>query len=95
MSICRPGLDPGKEENAADCESASLNDLQELNGFYQQTHKNFKGGLLNINSVRHKFYPLRGALEKNVLDVLCVQETKLDDSSPDVQFQVDIFYKTL
>ncbi len=30
-------------------------------------------------------------LEKNVLDILCVQETKLDDSFPGVQFQVDNF----
>ncbi len=35
---------------------------------------------MNINSFRHKCYPLGEALEKNVLDMLCVQETKLDDS---------------
>ena len=43
---------------------------------------------MNINSVRHKFDPLREALNNSVLDVLLLQETKLDESFPKCQFEV-------
>ena len=50
-----------------------------------------KVAFININSVRHKFEPLREVLTQGFLDILFVQETKLDDSFPDSQFEVDNF----
>ena len=47
-----------------------------------------KIGVLNINSVRNKFHALREVLTKGVLDILALQETKLDDSFPHGSFTV-------
>ncbi len=41
--------------------------------------------------MRHKFYPLKEILEQNVLDILFIQETKLDVTFPDGQFHVKDF----
>ena len=48
-----------------------------------------KIGHLNINSIRNKFQPLSQILQNNVLDILFVQETKIDDSFPHAQFHVN------
>ena len=50
--------------------------------FYVQCQNNCKIGLLNINSLRHKFYPIMNILHNQYLDILMRQETKLDDSFP-------------
>ncbi len=50
-----------------------------------------KFGILNVNSIRNKFDPLKEVLEKRVLDVLALQETKLDDSFPNGRFMVEGF----
>ena len=47
-------------------------------------------GQLNINSLRNKFLSLKELLSHN-LDFLVVNETKLDDSSPNAQFQVNSY----
>ena len=60
-------------------------------GFYTKNIKNLKIGHVNINSIRHKFLPLEEVLKKNVLDILIIQETKLDNSFPVAQFLVDEF----
>ena len=44
---------------------------------------------MNINSIRNQFSALCDILKKAPLDILCVDETKLDDSFPDSQFKVD------
>ena len=41
--------------------------------------------------MRHKFDPLREALLKGILDILFIQETKLDDTFPNAQFYVHGF----
>ena len=66
-------------------------ELQDLHSFYSQNSKNLKFGHLNINSIRHKFEPLKEALSRGFLDILFLQETKLDGSFPDVQFSADGF----
>ena len=63
-------------------------ELSVLNDFYVNNKSNLKLALLNINSVRHKFAPLSEALNNSILDVLLLQETKLDDSFPKSQFEV-------
>ena len=45
---------------------------------------------VNINSIRNKFEILRSMLSE-VLDVLMITETKLDDSFPEQQFHIQGF----
>ena len=54
-----------------------------------QCKNNCKIGLLNIKSLRHKFYPIMQMLHNQYFDILMLQETKLDDSFPDAQFNID------
>ena len=56
--------------------------------FYLQNQKQFKVAHINVNSIRHKFEPFREVLNENIFDVLAIQETKIDDSFPDNQFNV-------
>ena len=44
---------------------------------------------LNINSLREKIIGLREILKKAKIDVLCIDETKLDFSFPNHQFKID------
>lgn len=46
-------------------------------------------GYLNINSLRNKIGYLRDACNKSSLNVLCIDETKIDSSLPDFQFHID------
>ena len=47
-------------------------------------------GHININSIRYKFDILKPMLTE-VLDILMVSETKLDDSFPEAQFYIEGF----
>ena len=47
-------------------------------------------GTLNINSIASKFDDLRVIMDKNI-DILTIQETKLDSSFPTQQFLLDDF----
>jgi len=69
----------------------AVTDMSQLNQFYTKNRNNVKFAHLNINSIRHKFAPLADYLQKSVIDVLFVQETKLDDSFPFGQFQIPYF----
>ena len=44
---------------------------------------------LNINSVRQKLGNIKEFLHKNIIDILFLAETKIDNSFPDCQFAVD------
>ena len=46
-------------------------------------------GYLNINSLRNKIDDLREVCKKVQIDILCIDETKLDDSFPDSQFKIN------
>ena len=46
-------------------------------------------GYLNINSLSEKIIYLREICLKNSIDILCVDETKIDSSYPNAQFHVD------
>ncbi len=63
-------------------------DAAELNSFFVKNRYNLKVAHLNINSIRHKFLPLSNLLYKSFIDVLFLQETKVDDSFPHSQFHV-------
>ena len=71
-----------------DDSNANKKDDDILN-FYMQCKYNCKIGLLNINSLRHKFYPIMQVLQNQYFDILMLQETKLDDSFPNAQFNID------
>ena len=46
-------------------------------------------GYLNINSLHNKIVHLREICKKAPIDILCIDETKLDDSYPDHQFKME------
>ena len=46
-------------------------------------------GYLNINSLRNKITQLREVYRKAPIDLLCVDETKLDASFPDANFYIE------
>ena len=74
------------------CHDVSLNEncvFNAIKRFYVQSKKQCKIGHINVNSIRHKIEPFRHVLTENVLDILTIQETKLDNSFPDNQFYVD------
>ena len=50
--------------------------------------KHIIAGQPNTNSLRNKFLSVRELLSQN-LDSLIINETKLDDSFPNVQFQIN------
>ena len=70
----------------------SINCSSELDKLRLKHPKNVILAYLNINSVRNKLHDLHNMINKNV-DVLCIAETKLDDSFPEGQFLLDGFHK--
>ena len=52
--------------------------------------KKLRIGHININSIRSKFEILKSMFSE-VLDVLMITETKLDDSFPEQQFHIEGF----
>ena len=44
--------------------------------------------MLKLNSHGSKINSLREIIHQNPLDILCIDETKLDESFPDRQFQL-------
>ena len=61
--------------------------------FYRSKYpKKLVIGHININSIRNKFEILRSMLSE-LLDVLMITETKLDDSFPEQQFHIKSFNK--
>ena len=47
---------------------------------------------LNINSLKNKINYVRELLSKAPIDLLCIDETKLDSSFPDAQFKIDDYH---
>ena len=46
-------------------------------------------GYLDINSFRNKINDLRKTCRKTQINVLCIDETKLDELFPDAQFHIE------
>ena len=63
-----------------------INDLIKVREAYS---KNPILGYLNINSLRNKIINLRDVFAKVPIDILCVDETKLNESFPDSQFLIE------
>ena len=64
-------------------------DLYKLQLLKQKYHSNPFISYLNINSLSNKIDPLRQICETAPLEILCVNETKLDSSFPNSQFRID------
>ena len=45
-------------------------------------------GRIDINSIKEKLIPVMEVLPNAPIDILCVDETKLDSSFPDLQFKI-------
>ena len=70
---------------------SKFRELNVLITFNSANKFNVKFAHTNINSVSHKFDPLAEALAGNLVDVLVIQESKLDESFPSSQFSVSGF----
>ena len=77
--------------NATDNDDVNNQAFPGMDTFFSKNVSNFKMSLINVNSIRHKIGPLAKCLDDGNLDMLCIQETKLDDSFPDNQFYVPNF----
>ena len=64
-------------------------DLQKLKLLRVENDSNPIVAYLNINSLSEKINHLHEICKESPFDILCVDETKLDSSSPDAQFQIN------
>ena len=64
-------------------------DLDELEGICKKNINNPKFGYLNINHIRNKVVDLRCILKDIEFTYLAIAETKIDDSFPSTQFQIN------
>ena len=64
-------------------------DLDGLNKHSKEHQNNPIIGYLNINSLGNKINHLREICRKTQIHVLCIDETKLDESFPDAQFHIE------
>ena len=64
-------------------------DLEGLQKLRKQNRSNPLIGYLNINFLQHKIDSLREISKKSSLEIICVDETKPDESFPDCQIKID------
>ena len=76
------------QENISMSDSVTENAFDKLKEIRIKNVNNVTIGTLNINSLAPKFEQLREIIGKN-LDILTIQETKLDSSFPTQQFCLD------
>ena len=69
---------------------SSLEGLYNLRAFYP---KNIILSYINVNSIRNKLDDLKFLLGKS-LDIICISETKLDETFPTAQFAIEGFNKS-
>ena len=65
---------------------------ESISSFYLKNQCNLKITRLNISNVRHKFHPISDMLNTLLIDLMFIQETKLDRSFPSGQFHVDKYF---
>ena len=63
--------------------------LKELIQTRRLDPRNFITAYININSLRYKFDEIKELLTDNIVDLLTIAESKLDNTSQDNLFQVD------
>ena len=70
-------------------ERSHILDLDGLNSLNKELQNNLIIGDLNINSLRNKINDLKKNFRKTQIHVLCIDESKLYELSPNVQFHID------
>ena len=70
-----------------------MNYLDGLKSLRIHNHSNITFSYLNINSIRKKLDYLKLIINENV-DILCIAETKIDESFPTAQFLWSGYHKT-
>ena len=79
----------GESENIDEISNSLRNDISSLIYLRKGFSKNPILSYLNINSLGGKFHNLREFCFKTEVDILCIDETKIDPSYPDSQFHID------
>ena len=69
-----------------------MNSLDGLTSLTIHNHSNITLSYLNINSIRKKFDDLKLIVNGNV-DILCITETKIDESFSTAQFLLPGYHK--
>ena len=69
-----------------------MNSLDGLKSLRIHNHSNIILSYLNVNSIRNKFDDLELMVNEN-LDILCIAETKIDQSFPTTQFLLPGYHK--
>ena len=69
-----------------------MNSLDGLKSLRIHNHSNITFSYLNINSIRKKLDDLKLIIHENV-DILCIAETKIDESCPTAQFYWSGYHK--
>ena len=64
-------------------------DVTELSRLRNRYFKNPMTGYLNINHFENKVINFRETCHQAPIDIICVDETKLNSSYPDSQFHID------
>ena len=64
-------------------------DLDGLNKLSKEHQNNPIIGYLNVNTLRNKINDSRKICRKAQIHVLCIDETKFDESFPDAQFHIE------
>ena len=83
-------LDKAKRDSEIkDLTKASKSDLSGLIKLRKENLNNPNIAYLNINSLREKIIRLREICLKSSIDILCVDETKLDACYPNAQFHIE------
>ena len=78
--------------NHSECSDESKNIFDDLLSLRKKNPNLFLCSHLNINSLRYKFYSIQELLTNNIVDLLFLSETKIDNSFPDATFMVDGFH---
>ena len=79
----------GESENIDEISNSLSNDISSLINLRKDFLKNSILSYLNINSLGGKFNNLWEFCFKTEVDILCIDETKIDPSYPDSQFHID------
>lgn len=91
---CKLGSSANHESNNKDTDDINKKlskdlSLAELKVLREEHPFNPMIGYLNINFLQNKIIPLRDIVKKCPVDILCIDETKLDSSFPDHQFKIE------
>ena len=86
LSECGSLLDGSMLDESGDNNDDFLKTLKDNRNL---NPKNLVVGSLNINSIRNKFSAMKYLLSNGYIDILALCETKLDESFPLAQFQVE------